>query len=170
VSTRRARPRFWFRLELALHSLNSVARATRDIATANPRFPPVPFRAVELRLWNSYMRFLRGYSAAFMPENAAHIHEMAPTCAAADQLYDERVARFAKGDANDSLWAIESTEDRNPELDLPKIKAKVLLINTVEDVTNPAGAGHSPDIAFVVQDNGRHRDRRALLGSELRIG
>jgi homoserine O-acetyltransferase len=84
------------------------------------------------------------YSAAagsFMPESAARIQEMAPTRAAADQLYEERVARIAKGDANDSLWAIESIEDYSPETDLPKIKAKVLLINTVEDVANPPELG-----------------------------
>ena len=84
------------------------------------------------------------YSAAagsFMPESAARIQEMAPTRAAADKLYDERVARIAKGDANDSLWAIESIEDYSPEADLPKIKAKVLLINSVEDVANPPELG-----------------------------
>lgn len=84
------------------------------------------------------------YSAAagsFMPESAARIQEMAPTRAAADQLYDERVARIAKRDANDSLWAIESIEDYSPEADLPKIKARVLLINTVEDVANPPELG-----------------------------
>ena len=31
---------------------------------------------------------------------------------------------------------LESTEDYSPEADLSKIKAKVLLINTVEDVAN----------------------------------
>jgi homoserine O-acetyltransferase len=80
------------------------------------------------------------YSAAagsFVPESAARIQELAPTRAAADQLYNERVARIAKGDANDSLWAIESIEDYSPEPDLPRIKAKVLLINTVEDIANP---------------------------------
>jgi len=84
------------------------------------------------------------YSAAagpFMPESAARIQEMAPTRAAADRLYDERVAQIAKGDANNSLWAIESIEDYSPEPDLPKIKAKVLLINTVEDVANPPELG-----------------------------
>src|SRR5215510_6571879 len=58
------------------------------------------------------------YSAAagsFMPESAARIQEMASTRAAADQLYDERVTRIAKDDANDSLWAIESIEDYSPE-------------------------------------------------------
>ena len=84
------------------------------------------------------------YSAAagsFMPESAARIQEMVPTRAAADKLYDERVARVAKGDANDSLYALESIEDYSPEPDLPKITAKVLLINTVEDVANPPELG-----------------------------
>jgi homoserine O-acetyltransferase len=84
------------------------------------------------------------YSAAagsFMPESAARIQETAPTRAAADRLYDERVARIARGDANDSLWAIEAIEDYSPETDLPKIKAKVLLINAVEDVANPPELG-----------------------------
>lgn len=84
------------------------------------------------------------YSAAagsFMPESAARIQEAAPTRAAADKLYEERLARIAKGDANDTLWEIEAIEDYNPEPDLPKIKAKVLLINTVEDVANPPELG-----------------------------
>jgi homoserine O-acetyltransferase len=84
------------------------------------------------------------YSAAagsFMPESAARIQEMAPTRAAADKLYEERVGRIATRDANDALWAIESIEDYSPEADLPKIKAKVLLINTAEDVANPPELG-----------------------------
>jgi homoserine O-acetyltransferase/O-succinyltransferase len=82
-----------------------------------------------------------GAAGSFMPESAARIQEMAPTRSTADKLYDERVARTAKGDANDSLWAIESIEDYSPEPDLPKIRAKVLLINTVEDVANPPELG-----------------------------
>jgi homoserine O-acetyltransferase len=100
------------------------------------------------------------YSAAagsFMPESAARIQEMAPTRAAADKLYDERVARIAKGDANDSLWAVESIEDYSPEPDLPKIKAKVLLINTVEDVANP------PELGTVERAMQRIPDGRFVL-------
>ena len=39
------------------------------------------------------------------------------------------------------MWAIESIEDYSPEADLPRIKAKVLLINTVEDEANPPELG-----------------------------
>ena len=98
------------------------------------------------------------YSAAagsFMPESAARIQEMAPTRAAADKLYDERVAQIAKGDANNSLWEIESIEDYNPEPDLAKIKAKVLLINTVEDV--------APELGTVERAMNEIRDGRYVL-------
>jgi hypothetical protein len=55
-----------------------------------------------------------------MPESAARIQEREPTRTAADKLYDERVARIAKGDGNDSLWAMESIEDYNPSPISPK--------------------------------------------------
>ncbi|HMD63109.1 MAG TPA: alpha/beta fold hydrolase [Stellaceae bacterium] len=100
------------------------------------------------------------YSAAagsFMPESAARIQELVPTRAAADRLYDERVVRIAKGDANDSLWAIEAIEDYSPEADLPKIEAKVLLINTVEDVANP------PELGTVERAMKRIRDGSYVL-------
>ena len=83
------------------------------------------------------------YSAAgnFNTESPTRIQEMAPTLAAADALYEQRVAEAAKGDANDSLWAIEAIRDYNPEPDLDKIKARVLLINDAEDHANPPELG-----------------------------
>jgi homoserine O-acetyltransferase len=74
-------------------------------------------------------------------ESATRIQEMAPTRTAADKLYEERLARAAQGDANDSLWAIEAIMDYNPEPDLDKITANVLLINAEEDEANPPELG-----------------------------
>ena len=74
-------------------------------------------------------------------ESAARIQEIAPTRAAADRLYEERLAQARKGDANDALWAIEAIMDYNPEPDLDKITAKVLLINAAEDEANPSELG-----------------------------
>jgi homoserine O-acetyltransferase/O-succinyltransferase len=74
-------------------------------------------------------------------ESATRIQEMAPTRAAADALYEERVAQTARGDANDALWAIEAIMDYDPEPDLDKITAKLLLINTAEDEANPPELG-----------------------------
>ena len=90
-------------------------------------------------------------------ESASRIQEMAPTRAAADRLYEERVAQAAKGDANDALWAIEAIMDYNPEPDLDKIKAKVLLINAAEDEANP------PELGTVERAMKRVRNGRYVL-------
>jgi homoserine O-acetyltransferase/O-succinyltransferase len=83
------------------------------------------------------------YSAAgnFGTESPTRIQEMAPTLAAADALYEKRLADAAAGDANNALWAIEAIRDYNPEPDLDKIKAKVMLINDAEDHANPPELG-----------------------------
>ena len=83
------------------------------------------------------------YSAAgqsFLTESPTRIQEMAPTRAAAAALYEKRL-EAERRDANDQLYAIESIIDYNPEPDLEKIKAKVLLINDAEDVANPPTLG-----------------------------
>ncbi len=83
------------------------------------------------------------YSAAgnFGVESPTRIQEMAPTLAAADALYEKRLEEARKGDANNQLWAIEAIRDYNPEPDLDKIKAKVMLINDAEDHANPPELG-----------------------------
>ncbi len=90
-------------------------------------------------------------------ESATRIQEMAPTRAAADQLYEERLAQAAKGDANDALWAIEAIMDYNPEPDLDKITARVLLINAEEDEANP------PELGTVERAMKRVRHGRYVL-------
>jgi homoserine O-acetyltransferase len=90
-------------------------------------------------------------------ESATRIQELAPTRAAADALYEERLAQAAKGDANDSLWAIEAIMDYNPEPDLDKITAKVLLINAEEDEANP------PELGTVERAMKRVRHGRYVL-------
>ncbi|HEX5452844.1 MAG TPA: alpha/beta fold hydrolase [Stellaceae bacterium] len=77
----------------------------------------------------------------FNTESPTRIQEMAPTLAAADALYEKRLADQAKIDANDQLWAIEAIRDYNPEPDLDKIAAEVMLINDAEDHANPPELG-----------------------------
>jgi homoserine O-acetyltransferase/O-succinyltransferase len=97
------------------------------------------------------------YSAAgnFGVESPTRIQEMAPTLAAADALYEKRLAEAAKGDANNQLWAIEAIRDYNPEPDLDKIKAKVMLINDAEDHANPPELG-TVERAMKRVKNGRY--------------
>jgi homoserine O-acetyltransferase len=99
------------------------------------------------------------YSAAgnFGTESPTRIQEMAPTRAAADALYERRVAEAAKGDANNQLWAIEAIMDYSPEPDLDKITAKVMLINDAEDHANP------PELGTVERAMKRVRHGRYIL-------
>jgi homoserine O-acetyltransferase len=99
------------------------------------------------------------YAAAgnFGTESPTRIQEMAPTLAAANALYEKRLADAAKGDANNQLWAIEAIQDYNPEPDLDKIKAKVLLINDAEDHANP------PELGTVDRAMKRVKDGRYVL-------
>jgi homoserine O-acetyltransferase/O-succinyltransferase len=90
-------------------------------------------------------------------ESATRIQELAPTRAAADALYEERLAQARKGDANDQLWAIEAIMDYDPEPGLDRIKAKVLLINAEEDEANP------PELGTVERAMHRVRHGRYVL-------
>jgi homoserine O-acetyltransferase/O-succinyltransferase len=101
-------------------------------------------------LWTAAANSLR-------TESATRIQELAPTRIAADRLYEERLKQAANGDANDQLWAIEAIRDYNPEPDLDKIKARVLLINTAEDEANP------PELGTVERAMRRVRDGRYVL-------
>ncbi len=84
------------------------------------------------------------YSVAgnVLTESPARIQEEAPTMQAAKALYDKRLATLLKnGDANNTLYEIESIYDYSPEADLPKIKAHVMLINNAEDFADPSTLG-----------------------------
>jgi len=93
----------------------------------------------------------------FMTESPVRIQEMAPTLETADALYDKRFDGLAKADANDHLYEIESIRDYDPEPGLDKIKAKVLLINTAEDVANP------PELGTVERAMKKVKDGRYVL-------
>jgi homoserine O-acetyltransferase len=74
-------------------------------------------------------------------ENAVQIQNMAPTQAAADELYKKLVEDAKKRDANDVLWGIEAVMDYDPGPHLEKIKAKLLAINFGDDGTNAPELG-----------------------------
>lgn len=84
------------------------------------------------------------YAAAgnVFTESPVRIQEQAPTMDAAKALYDKRLAAILKnGDANNTLYELESIYDYSPEADLPKIKAHVLLVNNAEDFADPPDLG-----------------------------
>jgi len=61
-----------------------------------------------------------------------------PSRDAADAWYaDQLKTRLATYDANDFLYAIESSSDYDPEPELESIKAPLLAINSADDFVNP---------------------------------
>lgn len=62
----------------------------------------------------------------------------APTRTDADRVLDAYVANYIKSnDANDILYALESSRDYDPAPALEKIKAPLLAINSADDIINP---------------------------------
>jgi len=67
--------------------------------------------------------------------------KLAPTGAAADKLVDERLAAAFTADANDYVYAWDSSRDYDPAPNLEKIEAPVLVINAADDERNPPETG-----------------------------
>src|SRR5207244_440386 len=73
-----------------------------------------------------------------MSENPALRAREAPTLKIADELMESYVTnKLATMDANDVLYAFEASRDYDPAPDLGKIKARLLAINSADDLINP---------------------------------
>ena len=67
--------------------------------------------------------------------------KMAPTRVLADKLLDERLAAPFTADANDYLYAWESSGDYDPSPGLSRVTARLLAINSADDERNPPETG-----------------------------
>jgi homoserine O-acetyltransferase len=67
--------------------------------------------------------------------------KLAPTRELADKLIDQRLANVTRLDANDFLYAWDSSRDYNPAPGLERITAAVLAINAADDERNPPETG-----------------------------
>jgi homoserine O-acetyltransferase/O-succinyltransferase len=67
--------------------------------------------------------------------------QLAPTRAQADKIVDERLAAPFRADANDYLYAWDSSRDYNASPGLDKIEAALLAINSADDERNPPETG-----------------------------
>lgn len=65
----------------------------------------------------------------------------APTREAADKMVDQRLGAPFTMDTNDFIYQWQSSADYNPEPDLEKIKAQVLVVNSADDERNPVATG-----------------------------
>ena len=73
---------------------------------------------------------------------ARELYLAAPTGEAADELLEDTVRKnLAVTDANDYLYAWESSRGYDPSAGLGRIRAAVLAINSADDERNPPGLG-----------------------------
>jgi homoserine O-acetyltransferase len=102
----------------------------------------------------------------FMGDNPKRRTAQFPTGDAADKALDAAADRAMKtSDANDTLYAIESSTDYDPSKTLEAIRAPLAAVNSADDLINP------PDQGILAREIGRVPHGRAVLipeGSETR--
>lgn len=82
----------------------------------------------------------------------------APTLAKADQAIDSWDAKYlASSDANDVLYALEASRDYDPGPGLEKIRARLVAINSADDLINP------PELGILEREIHRVPRGRALV-------
>jgi homoserine O-acetyltransferase len=94
----------------------------------------------------------------FMGNNPVQRQKEAPTLAQADTLLDSNLANAMKHlDANDVLYALESSRDYDPGPGLEKIQAQLLAINFADDLINP------PELGILEHEIARVKQGKALV-------
>ncbi|MGH9768729.1 MAG: alpha/beta fold hydrolase, partial [Blastocatellia bacterium] len=98
------------------------------------------------------------YTLMFMTSAPLRQYKQAPTRDAADKMFDNAVrAQLARADANDMLYAFDSSRDYDPEPGLEKIKAPLIAINSADDQVNP------PELGIVEKEIKRVKRGRYVL-------
>jgi homoserine O-acetyltransferase/O-succinyltransferase len=85
-------------------------------------------------------------------------HRRSPTLAQTDKEIDDYVANWLRtGDANDQLYALESSFDYDPGPNLEKIMAPLFAVNSADDLVNP------PEIGLLEKEIKRVPKGRAIM-------
>jgi homoserine O-acetyltransferase len=84
-----------------------------------------------------------GYIQTLMTSNTQDLQKRGATRADAERVFEQIVANPAnvRCDANDYIYAVESSSDYDPRPGLSKIKAAVFAINFADDPVNPPELG-----------------------------
>jgi homoserine O-acetyltransferase/O-succinyltransferase len=78
----------------------------------------------------------------FMGSNPVRRQAQMPTLAEADAVLDRAIDQAVKeGDANDLLFAVSASRDYDPGPGLGKIQARLLAVNSADDLINPPELG-----------------------------
>ncbi len=94
----------------------------------------------------------------FMGSNPVRRQAEMPTLAAADAALDSAVDRaVAQGDANDLLYAVSASRDYDPGPGLEGIRARLLAVNSADDLINP------PELGILEREIGRVPHGRAVV-------
>jgi homoserine O-acetyltransferase len=93
-----------------------------------------------------------------MSNNPVERQNEAPTLKKADQVLDTYVARTVRNmDANDVLYAVESSWDYDPGPGLAQIRAPLLAINFADDLINP------PELGILEREIGKVKRGKVVL-------
>ena len=93
-----------------------------------------------------------------MSSNPVIRQKQGPTLKEADEFFEKSVATsMATLDANDQLYAIESSHDYDPGPGLEKIQAPLLAINSADDLINP------PELGILEREIKRVKRGRAIV-------
>jgi homoserine O-acetyltransferase len=93
-----------------------------------------------------------------MGSNPVLRQKQAPTLKAADAFFEKAVAAMlARTDANDLLYAVESSRDYDPGPGLDRIEAPLLAINFADDLINP------PELGILEREIARVKKGKAII-------
>src|SRR5262249_46755716 len=82
------------------------------------------------------------YTLLFMTSSPLQWYKQAPSRDSADKFFDDMVRRqLSRTDANDMLYAFDSSRDYDPAPNLEKIKAMLIAVNSADDQVNPPELG-----------------------------
>jgi homoserine O-acetyltransferase len=87
------------------------------------------------------LKYAANFYATATAGGTLNYQRQAPTRELADKIVDARLAAPVAADANDFLWAWNSSFDYDPAAGLEKISAWVLAINSADDERNPPETG-----------------------------
>jgi homoserine O-acetyltransferase len=94
----------------------------------------------------------------FMGSNPRLRYEQAPTLEKADKLLaDDAAKAMTTMDANDVLYAVESSRDYDPGPGLESIQAPLIAVNSADDLINP------PDLGILEREIKRVPHGKAIL-------
>jgi homoserine O-acetyltransferase len=81
------------------------------------------------------------YALTMMTSSPLQMQKQWPTREAADAGFQRLMEAAMQKDANDMLYQFASSADYNPEPDLEKIQARLIAVNSADDVVNPPELG-----------------------------